>query len=183
MNLFMHAPYKLTWLFRGLTVFVLLLASMTAAIANDLIVSRAYWEDESNQASLAQAQANEFKPYSGVLSRGFTPAAVWIRLEVSPPPGTKADDKLILRIRPIYLDEITLYDPLDSSGLRRVVGDRSNYRDEEYKSLTHTFVIPAGDQARQVWLRLKTTSTSLISIEAFTPVDMLASEYHLLIGY
>jgi signal transduction histidine kinase len=34
-----------------------------------------------------------------------------------------------------------------------------------------------------VWLRLKTTSTSLINIEAFTPLDMLASEYQLLIGY
>jgi signal transduction histidine kinase len=64
-----------------------------------------------------------------------------------------------------------------------VVGDRSNYRDEEYKSLTHTFVITAGDQPRYVWLRLKTTSTSMINVEAFTPVDMLAREYHLLIGY
>ncbi|MEY4662307.1 MAG: hypothetical protein RLZZ239_780, partial [Pseudomonadota bacterium] len=169
--------------FRLLLALTLLIASMAEAFADDLISSRSYWEDESNQASLAQAQAKDFKPYSGVLSRGFTPSAVWIRLEVSPPRGAKADDKLILRIRPIYLDEITLYDPLDNSGLPRVVGDRSNYRDEEYKSLTHTFVIPAGDQARHVWLRLKTTSTSLINVEAFTPVDMLEREYHLLIGY
>ena len=179
----MNIKNKLIYIYRSLVVLTLMIASMTGAFADDLISSRSYWEDESNQASLAQAQANEFKPYSGVLSRGFTPSAVWIRFEVSPPLGAKADDKLILRIRPIYLDEITLYDPLDTSGLRRVVGDRSNYRDEEYKSLTHTFVIPAGDQARYVWLRLKTTSTSLINVEAFTPVDMLASEYHLLIGY
>jgi signal transduction histidine kinase len=169
--------------FRLLLALTLVMASMAEALADDLISSRSYWEDGSNQATLAQAKANAFKPYSGVLSRGFTPSAVWIRLEVTPPLGAKADDKLILRIRPIYLDEISLYDPLDTSGLQRVVGDRSNYRDEEYKSLTHTFVIPAGDQARHVWLRLKTTSTSLINVEAFTPVDMLAREYHLLIGY
>jgi signal transduction histidine kinase len=160
-----------------------MIASLAKAFAADLILSRSYWEDASNQASFSQAQAKDFQSYSGVLSRGFTQSAVWIRLGVSPPLGAKADEKLILRIRPIYLDEITLFDPLDASGVPRIVGDRSNYRDEEYKSLTHTFVISAGDKARYVWLRLKTTSTSMINVEAFTPVDMLAREYQLLIGY
>ena len=170
-------------IFRLLVLLTLMITSMTGAFADDLISSRSYWEDESNQASLAKAQVQVFKPYSNVLSRGYTQSAVWIQLKVSPQQGMNADDKLILRIRPIYLDEITLYDPLDSSGRQRAVGDRLNYHDEEYKSLTHTFVIPAGDQARYVWLRLKTTSTSLINVEAFTPLDMLASEYQLLIGY
>jgi len=170
-------------IFRLLVLLALMIAYMTRAFADDLISSRSYWEDESNQASLAKAQVQVFKPYSNVLSRGYTQSAVWIQLKVSPQQGMNADDKLILRIRPIYLDEITLYDPLDSSGRQRAVGDRLNYHDEEYKSLTHTFVIPAGDQARYVWLRLKTTSTSLINVEAFTPLDMLASEYQLLIGY
>ena len=179
----MNINYKLTDIFRLLVLFVLVISSVPGAFAEELISSRGYWEDESNQASLAKAQLQVFKPYSNVLSRGYTQSAVWIQLEVSPPQGMKADDKLILRIRPIYLDEITLYDPLDSSGRQRAVGDRLNYHDEEYKSLTHTFVIPAGDQARYVWLRLKTTSTSLINVEAFTPLNMLASEYQLLIGY
>ena len=170
-------------IFRLLVLLTLMIASMTRAFADDLISSRSYWEDESNQASLTKAQVQVFKPYSNVLSRGYTQSAVWIQLKVSPQQGMNADDKLILRIRPIYLDEITLYDPLDSSGRQRAVGDRLNYHDEEYKSLTHTFVIPAGDQARYVWLRLKTTSTSLINVEAFTPLDMLASEYQLVIGY
>jgi len=170
-------------IFRLLVLLTLMIASMTRAFADDLISSRSYWEDKSNQASLTKAQVQVFKPYSNVLSRGYTQSAVWIQLKVSPLQGMNADDKLILRIRPIYLDEITLYDPLDSSGRQRAVGDRLNYHDEEYKSLTHTFVIPAGDQARYVWLRLKTTSTSLINVEAFTPLDMLASEYQLLIGY
>jgi signal transduction histidine kinase len=156
---------------------------VSVAFADDRIVSRSYWEDATGEASLEQAQSNEFKPYTGVLSRGYTTSTVWIKLEVSPQHDVKADDKLILRIRPIYLDEITLYDPLDTSGKRRVIGDRTNYKDEEYKSLTHTFVIPAGENPRYVWLRLKATSTSLINVEAFTAEEMLASEYHLLIGY
>ncbi len=179
----MQIEYKIRPALRILFVLTLMIASSAKAFAADLISSRSYWEDASNQASFAQAQAQDFESYSGVLSRGFTQSAIWIRLEVLPPLGAKADEKLILRIRPIYLDEITLFDPLDDSGDPRIVGDRSNYRDEEYKSLTHTFVIPAGNEARYVWLRLKTSSTSMINVEAFTPVDMLAREYQLLIGY
>ncbi len=179
----MQIEYKIRPALRILFVLTLMIASSAKAFAADLISSRSYWEDASNQASFAQAQAQDFESYSGVLSRGFSQSAIWIRLEVLPPLGAKADEKLILRIRPIYLDEITLFDPLDDSGDPRIVGDRSNYRDEEYKSLTHTFVIPAGNEARYVWLRLKTSSTSMINVEAFTPVDMLAREYQLLIGY
>jgi signal transduction histidine kinase len=171
--------YKRNFLIMLLCIFAIL----PSVFAKDLIVSRSYWEDTSNLATLEDAQKNNFQQYSGVLSRGYTQSAIWIQLEVSPSQGMKADYKLILRIRPIYLDEITLYDPLDTSGKLRVTGDRTNYSDEEYKSLAHTFVIPAGDKPRHIWLRLKATSTSLINVEAFTAEDMLAHEYKLLISY
>ncbi len=179
----MNTQYKLVNFCRLLLVLAMLALSISAAFADDRILSRSYWEDTSNQATWDQAQGREFTPYAGVLSRGYTESAIWIQLLVAPPQNSKADDKLILRIRPIYLDEITLFDPLDTTGKPRVVGDRTNYGDGEYKSLTHTFVIPAGDKPRHVWLRLKATSTSLINIEALTQVDMLASEYKLLISY
>ena len=115
----MQIEYKIRPALRILFVLTLMIASLAKAFAADLISSRSYWEDASNQASFAQAQAKDFKSYSGVLSRGFTQSAVWIRLEVSPPPDSKADDKLILRLRPIYFDEIKLYDPLDTSGYIR----------------------------------------------------------------
>jgi len=179
----MLTKIKLIDIFRLLIETVLIVALMPSAFADDLISNRSYWEDESGQATLAQAQASEFKKYSGVLSRGYTKSAVWIQLEITPNQNQKAEDKLILRIRPIYLDEITLYDPLDQSGKLRVTGDRTNYGEEEYKSLAHTFVIPAGDKTRHIWLRLKATSTSLISVEGFTAEEMLASEFKLMIGY
>lgn len=178
-----NSQYKLVNIQKFLLMLILMVVSMSSAIAEDRILSRSFWEDASNQASLDQAQANDFKNYTGVLSRGYTQSAVWIRLEISPPQGAHANDTLILRIRPIYLDEITLYDPLDTSNKLRVAGDKTNYGAEEYKSLAHTFSIPAGDKPRYVWLRLKATSTSLINVEAFTPEEMLSSEYKLLVGY
>lgn len=151
-----------------------------AASATEHITARGYWEDKTAQATFEQAQAQKYTAFDGVLSRGYTQSATWIRLTITPPVG---EDELILRMRPVYLDEITLYDPLDTTGKPRKVGDTTDYKDNEYKSLTHTFEIPAGSQQRDVWLRLKSTSTSLIVVEAFTRDEMVSSEFNLQLAY
>lgn len=163
--------------------FLLCICALLPAWAADHITHRAYWEDTSGEATIEEVKQQKFTPYTGVLSRGYTPAAVWIRLDVQPAQGMRPDDKIILRIRPVYLDEIRLYDPLDTSGRVRVVGDRTNYSAEEYKSLTHTFVIPAGSQPRPIFLRLKASSTSLINVEALTETAMMETEYRTLTSY
>ena len=166
------------------TLWVVWLLCMSApAWAIDHIAQRSYWEDTSAQMAWPEVQGQSFTPFTGVLSRGFTPAAVWVKLRITPPKPGPANDKLILRIRPVYLDEISLFDPLDTSGKSRVVGDRTNFSDEEHKSLTYTFVIPAGDAPRNVWLRLKTTSTSMLNIEALSTDDMMDAEYRMLMAY
>ena len=162
---------------------VWLLCVSAPAWALDHITKRSYWEDASGQMAWADVQQQSFTPFNGVLSRGYTPAAVWVKLRITPTEPRQANDKLILRIRPVYLDEIRLYDPLDTSERPRVVGDRTNYSDEEYKSLTYTFVIPPGDAPRDVWLRFKTTSTSLFNIEALSTDDMMVAEYRMLMAY
>jgi signal transduction histidine kinase len=172
-------------LFRYLLFACLLVSASVSAFAevHDHISQRAYWQDASEQATWQQAQTEPFTPYSGILSRGYTPHPIWIRLEITPTEKTKADDKLILRVRPVYLDAITLYDPLDTSGKLRTTGDQTEYRDEEYKSLSHTFVIPAGDQPRTVWLQLKATSTTLMHVEALSLEDMQQDEHRLMASY
>ncbi len=150
------------------------------ADVHDHIRARAYWEDVTGNATIKEAQTHTFTPYDGVLSRGYTGAAIWIQLEISPLPHIKADEKLVLRIRPTYLDELTLFDPLDTSGLIRKTGDQVSYKHEEYKSLAHTFVIPAGAGPRDVWIRLKATSTTFMQIEALSIEDMQIDEHRLL---
>ncbi len=163
---------------------VLLGASASAlAAAHDHISQRAYWEDTSDQATLQQAQTEKFTPYSGILSRGYTPHPIWVQLEITPTPNSHPNDKLILRIRPVYLDSITLYDPLDTSAKPRITGDQIAYADEEYKSLSHTFVIPAGHQPRTVWLQLKATSTTLMHVDALSLEAMQQDEHRLLLSY
>lgn len=161
------------------------LAAHTTVLASvhDHITQRAYWEDTSAQATWQQAQTQTLTSFDGVFSRGYTQSAIWIRLQITPPAQTKDDDKLILRIRPIYLDEITLYDPLDTKGKLRQAGDRTEYANKEYTSLVHNFVIPAGHQPRWVWLRLTTTSTTMMHVEALSMVDMQADEHRLMLLY
>jgi two-component system, sensor histidine kinase LadS len=163
----------------------LLAGASVSAVAevHNHIIQRAYWEDTSDQATWQQAQNATFTPYDGILSRGYTPHPIWIRLELTPTEKSSATDKLILRIRPIYLDAITLYDPLDTSGKLRTTGDQTEYRDEEYKSLSHTFVIPMGNQPRTVWLQLKATSTTLMHVEALSLEDMQNDEHRMMVSY
>ena len=152
------------------------------ASVHDLIQERAYWEDTSAQASFEQAQQQAFTPYDGVLSRGYRQSATWVRLQIAPPEHVKPDDKLVLRIRPIYLDQVTLFDPLDASGKTRTSGDQTEYQDEEYRSLSHAFVIPAGTEPRFVWLRVQSTSTTLMHVQALTLDDMQLSEHSLMLS-
>lgn len=150
------------------------------SFAGENITAHHYWQDETGLASFEEAQGKNYKSFEGVLSLGYTQSVTWIRLDISPPEG---EDKLVLRIRPVFLDEITLFDPLDKSGKVRMVGDKTRYEDNEYQSLTHTLVIPSGDAPRSVWIRLKTTSTTLINIEAFTPEEMQRGEFNLLMRF
>ncbi len=172
-------------LFRCLLLACLLASASVSAIADmhDHISQRAYWEDTSDQATWQQAKTETFTPYQSILSRGYTTHPIWIQLEIKPSEKSKANDKLILRLRPVYLDAITLYDPLDTSGKLRITGDQTEYRDEEYKSLSHTFVIPAGDQPRTVWLQLKATSTTLMHVEALSLEDMQQDEHRMMVSY
>jgi two-component system, sensor histidine kinase LadS len=153
------------------------------AEVHDHISQRAFWEDASALATWEVAQTKNFTPYEGVLSRGYTASAVWIRLEITPSENASTNENLIVRIRPIYLDEITLFDPLDHSGITRKTGDQTQYKNQEYTSLSHAFVIPSGNQPRYIWLRLKATSTALMHIEVLSKEGIQQDEHHLLLSY
>ena len=154
---------------RFLVLLLLLVASFVQA--NDRVIARAYVDDPSGQMSLADAQRATAKPFTGVLSRGFTASATWLKLSIAGDPGARKGDTWVVRIRPTYLDDLQLHDPLDTSGRARKAGDHVEWRDAEIKSLSHGFVIPASAEPRQIWLRLSTTSSSFIHVQVMTPEE------------
>ncbi len=150
-----------------------------ASQAQDAIIERAYLEDAGGTLQWADVQqpqhADAFRSYIGPLNRGYQAQAVWVRLRLQGPTLSRNDPAqmamgfapwYVLRIQPGYIDEVALYDPLGTSASPPKVGDRHPAPRFGYRSLNHNFVIPMGDTPRTIWLRLQTTSTNLIHVEA-----------------
>lgn len=127
---------------------------------HDLIEQRAFWEDPSTQASLDTARKQPFTPYEGIFSRGYTDSAHWIRLTL--PASTKP---LGLLISPAWLNEVTLYDPAHTD-IPITVGDRYPWQNNALPGLGHSFQLPPSAKPREVWLRLQTSSSHLLSVKA-----------------
>ena len=150
---------------------VLLLGSACAwSFAADAAgyISHSGWlEDKSGTLTFPQveAQAQAFVSFDGVLTRGYTASTYWIRLSIA--PTTEA--KLILRIRPAYIDHIELFDPLEQSGgnmTPRFSGDQFPHARGDYQSLNHGFTIQGSAHPRDVYLRLQNVSTMVLHVEA-----------------
>ena len=156
----------------------------TAAWAQDHILEKSFWTDTTGSASFEQARSAPYTPYKGVLSKGFSPDVQWVRLKIDGmQPGVT--DKMVLRIRPVFLDHITLFDPLEQVPGRasRITGDRTPFAATEFESLNHALVIPAHQAPRHVWLRLSTSSTQLMHVEALSQREMLREEHTLWLAY
>lgn len=161
-----------------------------ASRAQDAITERAYLEDDSGSltwADVMQApKAAAFQAYKGPLNRGYSAKAVWVRLSLQGNPLARqgAEPQLagfapwyVLRIQPGYIDEVTLYDPLATETSPPKVGDRQPVSRFGYRSLNHNFVVPMSAAPRTIWLRLQTTSTNLIHVEALTFEQATAKDH------
>lgn len=148
-----------------------LLSFGVIAAASDQVLERAWVDDPHASLTLTEVQRLPATPFEGILSLGFTRSATWLRLRVAGHPPAHSGEQLIVRIRPVYLDRVELFDPLDTSGRRRIAGDHEDWAASEFKSLNHGFVIPAATEPRDVWLRLVTSSSSFIHVEVLAPED------------
>lgn len=162
--------------FRRLTAALLLLVGLVtapAARAGDLLSAEAYFVDSSGTMSLAEVQKQAFTPFKGLFSKGYTASALWFRLTIDParaggPLPVAATDKLVLRIRPPYLRDVEFFDPAHPKDQRRLSGDLHAVSGDEYRSFNLSFVMPAGDAPRDVYVRVSTSSSTLTTFDAFT---------------
>jgi signal transduction histidine kinase len=155
------------WAIHGLFL-ILLLLRWDAAISGNVVVERSWVEDQSGHMTLAQAMAVPQQQLTGAyFGQGFSASAFWIRLRIDPKqlPNGRPEDPMVIRLRPVFIDEFQLFDPLSPQERPRYTGDRHAWSEDEYQSLNNNFLIPLGAAPRDVWLRLKTNSSSLSSIE------------------
>jgi two-component system, sensor histidine kinase LadS len=158
---------RLYFLFFVFSIF----ANIAKADSHDYIIERTYFEDKTGVMSFEQAKDAQYLPIGEILSKGYSHSAFWIRLKIASSGHLSdlvdgSENKLILRIQPTYLDSIYLYDSLEPKAISRVVGDKHPLSFNEYESLNFNFVIPKVQKPRYVWLRLTTSSTNFLHVQA-----------------
>ena len=152
---------------RLLVVLMLMFVAWPAAANEDHIVGREVLIDPGGAMPVEEVVHAEFAPLGPILSRGFTDAAHWLRLTIRP----RADGgELVLRIRPTYLDEVVLYEPDPEQVWRvRATGDRTPVAERDSGSTRLGFRIAPAEPETTYYVRLQTTSTSLMAVEALEP--------------
>ncbi|WP_371348937.1 7TM-DISM domain-containing protein [Ancylobacter sp. IITR112] len=151
----------------------------TAAIpSRDHILGRAVLEDPSGTLTIGEVTHAAFSPTPPILARGYTPSTYWLRLTVSPGDG----GPLVLRIRPTYLDRVALFEPVPGRpGVwhEYVTGDRTPFLERDVPSLSLGFNIWPNRPETTYYLRLSTTSTSLMHVEALVPQMAALRDLHI----
>ena len=71
----------------------------------------------------------------------------------------------------MYLDDIRVFDPL-ADGLIGVIGDRYSPKGNFPKGLDFMLPIARGDAPRDIWLRIQSTSTRQLSVQALEPQEL-----------
>ncbi len=153
---------------RQIALSLLFALGASLAYAVDPVAERAWVEDPSGSMTLAQVMAAPQKPLDGrYFGQGFSASAFWIRLRIDPGswPDAPQDQKLVIRLKPFNVDEFQLHDPLSPRGVVRYTGDRHTWSNDVYQSPNNHFLVPLGDAPRDIWLRLKTTTSTFSSIE------------------
>ncbi len=153
-------------------------APVSAAHPGPRFIELAVLEDQSATASItaiAQTDPALFKPLpSGSFAGGFTRSAWWFRFTVAAPAG-----EYWLDLLPAVLDDLRLFepDPEQPGGFReRRVGDSLPFASREvpYRGFIFRLHHP-DDNPRTYYLRLKTTSSSVLTPRIWTPDDFFAT--------
>ena len=144
---------------------VVILTSPLAQAGEPLLVSQAYWLDESRKATLDDAKRADFTPFEGSLSIGYKPFELWLKLRIA----ANVDDKqLALMIKPAFIRHIELYDPDLTASDKRVVpvvsGRDAGITPTNHIGVDNGFVIPSSREERVLFLRVTTTTTLLADI-------------------
>ena len=157
----------------SLVAMVLLGFGQQATHAQDsqnYILSQSYYLDQSNDLTYDEAKSVTFTPYQGLLTGGFSKGAYWVKL------GIRAHSSdLVLKIRPAYTNEITLYDPL-SSKTPRTTGSVYPIGMADIEATSFNFVLPPSAETREVYLRIKSVSSYLMYVEAMPTAEFERAE-------
>jgi signal transduction histidine kinase len=168
------------WL--SLILLMMLCTLSQAASARDWIDRLSIIQEQGSVLSIEEVrERSQWRIVRDYVSLGFTPSAVWLRIELSPEAPAVP---LRLRIRPVYLDQIEVYAPDAAGGWsRQRLGDRfprggNALSDTAFSAALH------GRHGGPIYVRVQTSSTMAIYPEVLDESDSsrAATFEHLIFG-
>ena len=128
-----------------------------------MILDQAYAEDASANLTFSQARNLTLTPFTGTLLKGYTAAAIWVRLRVA---KTGGENKVYLTIEPQFLDEIALYDPRSPDARPILTGDRQPGAAFNINWHGNVFRLLQEAPQQEYWLRIRSTSAIIVNLKA-----------------
>lgn len=126
------------------------------------LLSQSYFEDQSNALTASQVKQETFTPYYGVLSKGYKASTFWLKLKVK-----ATAQPLVLKIRPVYNEEIEIFDPSVPEG-RPLVGAKYPSHANEHDGSSFNFSLPPQATDRDVYLRIKSARAYMVYAEVMS---------------
>lgn len=142
-----------------------------ASASEGYLLGQAYFEDKTNSLTFEEVKKEKFTSYEGWLAKGYQPSTYWIRLDVRP-----SDKDLVLRIRPVFIEDIQLFDS-SAQEVNRVTGAKHNASDSEMQTLNHNFNLGSNERERQIYLKVKSVRTYLLGFEVMPASEFFSAEY------
>ena len=135
-------------------------------------------------ASVSQAgRASEFVPAPHGFSAGYTRSVHWLRFTLqAPPPDAQGRREILLEIHPPYVDDLQIY--LSQPQLSGVFdfrkgGDLQPHAAKEYAYRAFVYRVTFADtRPRTAYVRLQTSSSSLLAVKAWEPSQFVAQTTH-----
>ncbi|MGN6827496.1 sensor histidine kinase [Paucibacter sp. M5-1] len=166
-------------LLRSCLLLVVLLA-LPAAAQSLQIRELAVLADPLGRETLASisapARQRDFRPVAGGFAAGYTRQVHWLRFRVDMP---SAGGEVWLEVQPPYLDDLRLYAPERAGAAlqeQRAGDQQRSAGRRELASTGYVFRLSAEAIAgRTLWLRLETSSSSLLLLAARTPAEFAAA--------
>lgn len=155
-----------------------LLASHGALAAAPPTLEMAVLADPSGEETITSVsqpdRAAEFAPSAYGLSAGYTRDVHWLRLRID----ARGERRVLLDIQPPYLDDLQLYQPDGRGGFHlRRTGDIYNFDSRDLPTRGFVFNIDfATTQPQVLYLRVETTSSSLVLPRVFAPDDYVTAQ-------
>lgn len=153
--------------FKLLTVFLVLLPLHLGSVAsaNESYASVGYFEDNFNSLTPNDLRNVEFVAAPRVINKSFGTHTHWLKLKIL----ERANEPLVLRVKPTYLDRIELY--VEQNGQVEYIalrGDTSAGSIAESNDLAYRFTLDDPVPGSVYYLKVNTSSNALIAAEVIT---------------